>query len=140
MLSGWSVTGAPKFPEGLEQACLCFGGQVVRADIAERGDGFADLFHVPRATGAQVEVRFEGGGGVGVEVAFEVVGDQFDDLAAAEHTRGRSPVTPLPPTLRSELHSPPMVALLDPGNGESCQRLRRYKTIRTPRGVLGQAR
>src|SRR5664279_771932 len=79
---------APKVPEGLVQAGLRFGGQVVRADIAERGDGFADLLHVPRATGAQVEMRFEGGGGVGVQVAFEVVGDQFDDLAAAERMHG----------------------------------------------------
>ena len=68
---------APKVPEGLEQAGLRLGGQVVRADIAERGDGFADLFHVPRATGAQIQVCFECERGVGVQFAFEVVGDQF---------------------------------------------------------------
>jgi hypothetical protein len=38
--------------------------------------------------GQTSEVSFEGGGSVDVQVAFEVVGDQFNDLAAAEHLHG----------------------------------------------------
>ena len=38
-------------PEGVQQAGLCFGGQVVRADVAECGDGFPDLLYVPFAVG-----------------------------------------------------------------------------------------
>ncbi len=71
--------GSAKCSEGLQQAGLSVGGQVVRADLAESGDGFADLLDVPFAAGAHVEVSFEGGCGVGIQVAFEVVGDQFDD-------------------------------------------------------------
>ena len=40
-------------PEGVQQAGLCFGGQVVRADVAECGDGFPDLLYVPFAVGTR---------------------------------------------------------------------------------------
>jgi hypothetical protein len=76
---GLVVHRAAKRPEGFEQAGLCVRGQVFRADLTERGDGLADLLN---------DVLLERPGRVRVQVALEVVGDQFDDLAAAEHTHG----------------------------------------------------
>ena len=113
---------APEFPERLQQARLGFGGRLSEltspsvATVSRICSTYrAHPGHKSRCVSRAVVV-------VGVQVAFEVGGDQLDDLAAAEHPR------------RGLGHSLPrasarMIVASTDVIVESCERLRRYKLV-----------